>query len=431
MNPPAHRSASRRPRIVHIERWTRRLDYEGPAAHRSFPDVVPSSIEDLPEPIARFRADEAATPEATLGEEDRRFEHEIVRIRVRAPSVDGRDLPRGQWATTGLLQQIEQLGLDPEVALYALAAKENKQLRFAGKRAPFWFFDAEGVPIGTATYTTQPLALNYLLEVEHERRFLASNTRGPWDFHVFSPTMDRRSTMLDSRELAAEIALRCLSTVDTATAWMRTECRRLERELVALVSAEEGLGTGEGAVRSTNRDLLNLTVHAGAARDDVIRSQLTMAVTAGHETKPAAARVHVELERHRAELTDIRTELREASRTAADGAQLLTLVEQEAQSKRGAALQQALTIITAAVLLPGLVASIFGANIAVPGKDAAKGSLLLILGMIGTGLITAWLLYALDKTRMHRGFVRPLSQAILLVLAVIALCAAITVAILL
>lgn len=139
--PPAKqalRILDARPEVVNIEVWTRDLPYEGLGTVRSACPIPSEEAQDLPEPVAVFRADPSTPPEATVESPGdvsaAAYQERIVRIRVRAPSSEGDDLPSDKWDTSALLRQIEAWGLDPEVASYALDPRETKQLRFGGKK---------------------------------------------------------------------------------------------------------------------------------------------------------------------------------------------------------------------------------------------------------------------------------------------------------
>jgi len=76
------------------------------------------------------------------------------------------------------------------------------------------------------------------------------------------------------------------------------------------------------------------------------------------------------------------------------------------------------------VLLPGLVASIYGANIAVPGRDRLAGTVVLVAGMLAIGSLSAWLLGTLDRERPDAGWLQPARQRWLFSLALLAMASA-------
>jgi CorA-like Mg2+ transporter protein len=84
----------------------------------------------------------------------------------------------------------------------------------------------------------------------------------------------------------------------------------------------------------------------------------------------------------------------------ADAQQKVVSDQQEASDK----FQRRATIVGSAVLIPALVAGVFGANVYVPGKDEPRGLVAMLLFMVALGVGTWWAIVSLDhpETRLPK-----------------------------
>ena len=107
---------------------------------------------------------------------------------------------------------------------------------------------------------------------------------------------------------------------------------------------------------------------------------------------------------------------------------MLGLMEQQIQGRRTSRLQRTITLLATVVLLPGLVASIYGANIAVPGRDRTAGTVVLVGAMLAIGAVSAWLVGALDRERPEAGWFQPPRQRWLIAFAALTAAASVVIA---
>jgi hypothetical protein len=104
--------------------------------------------------------------------------------------------------------------------------------------------------------------------------------------------------------------------------------------------------------------------------------------------------------------------------------QAKVLETQASQASREAVIQRIVTFVGAFILLPGLIASIYGANVTVPAQRSTTGLFVLLLAMGASGCFSMWVLRALDATLERVGWVDETSQRALLGLGVVLAAAA-------
>ena len=115
------------------------------------------------------------------------------------------------------------------------------------------------------------------------------------------------------------------------------------------------------------------------------------------ESGPAVAAIR---KRYKDKLDDVRSfqaELRQRCdgiSSMVSNRQFAVAGEQQNATER---FQRRATVVGAAVLIPALVAGIFGANVELPGKDEVRGLVAMIFFMVGLGAGTWWGIDWLDK----------------------------------
>jgi cytochrome c biogenesis protein CcdA len=87
------------------------------------------------------------------------------------------------------------------------------------------------------------------------------------------------------------------------------------------------------------------------------------------------------------------------AQAAAAEAQEATVRDAQTASDR---FQRRLTIVGAAVLIPALVAAVYGANVKLPGKNQPRGLAAMLFFMLGFGLVTWWAIEAQNRDAWPR-----------------------------
>jgi len=346
----------------------------------------------------------------------------IGRIIARAPVLaDGNDAPMWRWDLDPLLRQLHRAGLDPKLVEAQLDTQELRRLRFGAIRAPFFSVPSrEGsAPTARGMITAMPLAENILVEVEH-RRVLFAGELDPITYHRMDPHPVWRSELGNAAGLAAAVGLRALTTLDRARMSMRSKRTDLEHHLFELL-AEEASDARDGALRTATAQLLDLVAETGITRDALsVSLRLACAQDPDRVESYSQRRFLETLTEHQRDLGELRTDAREIARIASDAASTLTLIEEQAGTRRGEAFRRTLTIVTAVILLPGLVAAVFSAKVKLPAEETGRGTLGLLSAMIAFAALTAWALNLSDVSQRDTKAIQPASQAVLLGLGVIA-----------
>lgn len=128
---------------------------------------------------------------------------------------------------------------------------------------------------------------------------------------------------------------------------------------------------------------------------------------AGSRGPEATAAVEPRYEAALKKVESLQMQLRLAGETMASAltTQQFVLAEKhrriaEGQRFEGEKLQRTGTLLASVVLVPGLVAAVYGANLPVPGRDNAQGVTAMVLFMLGGGLSTWWLItFFSDRVR--------------------------------
>jgi hypothetical protein len=349
----------------------------------------------------------------------------IGRIIVRAPVLDGVDAPMELWDLEPLVEPFAQLGLSVALVDRGLDAQQIRRLRFGAIRAPFLSVPAQegSPPVARGVLTVLPLAENILLEVEHSRTSLENVDWAPTTHHRMDPHPVWRKELGNAAGLAAAVALRGLSTLDRGGHAWRHRRTALEEDLFRLVEAPAS-DQRDTDLRHASRELLGLVKEMGIVYDELAVSRALACAQEPHGVASAAYRRVLEVRaEHERAFESLRADCRETARIASDAASTLTLIEQQAQSRRNEALHRALTIVTAVVLLPGLVAAVFSAKVKLPAEGTVRGTLALVSLMIAFAGSTAWVLNTVDRSQADIGAFKPPSQIDLLVLGVVAMAA--------
>ena len=121
----------------------------------------------------------------------------------------------------------------------------------------------------------------------------------------------------------------------------------------------------------------------------------------GSGNREATARVEQRYENALKKVDELQMQLRLAGETMASAltTQQFVIAEKhrrldEERRTEGEKLQRAGTVLASLILVPGLVAAIYGANVPVPGRDHPQGVMAMLLFMLGGGLLT-WALFTL------------------------------------
>ncbi len=343
---------------------------------------------------------------------------------------DGSDQPLARWETDEVVELLRALGLDSRLLAAAIDPTGLRRLRFRGVQAPFLMLDDQDAVRGFASLMFVPMAANVLVEIEHGRVLVdPAAPLDPLAFHAMDAHTVWTAFLGDAQGLAPALGLRALSTIDRGLRAISRRAIALEAGIAQAVTSGFSDAEDETRVRALTRELLATTGVTGA-----VAGRLAASRDAGAGDRGRTAINHPydrcmsELERLMDAVAARRDDLRAVAKTAADAATMLGLMEQQIQGRRTSRLQRTITLLATVVLLPGLVASIYGANIAVPGRDRTAGTVVLVGAMLAIGAVSAWLVGALDRERPEAGWFQPPRQRWLIAFAALTAAASVVIA---
>lgn len=159
-----------------------------------------------------------------------------------------------------------------------------------------------------------------------------------------------------------------------------------------------------GDIRARHRDeniLLLGDVLRRVGRELALILQRVPAGSRGSGDREATARLERRYENALKMVDSLQMQLRLPGETMASAlsTQQFVIAEKhrrldEDRRTEGEKLQRAGTVLASLVLVPGLVAAIYGANVPVPGSEHPQGVMAMLLFMLGGGLLT-WALFTL------------------------------------